>query len=553
MATTTTTTRTTTTTEPSARCGTVEGESPPFTLLELYDAYQLCKKHKASKQSHLRFEQHLEENLIDLRDALNNKTWDISTATTFVAMHPKPREIWASQFKDRVVHHLLIAPLEKIYEHDDFPHSFLDCVYSCRKQKGTHKAVQHTRCYVKQYAYVLQLDIKQFFTSIDKQLLCDILDEELAATTFSRKEHIVGLLKKIVLHHYSQDCIRQQDNVEHITPEKSLFNTEKQGRGLPIGNLTSQFLANVYLGRLDRFIYNELKQSAYIRYVDDLLIFGDDKVLLYSLITKIDAFLQSNLKQSLQHKKTELKRTSQGIDYLGYFIKSTHTLVRKRVVAVAKSKMHKQLQKVKANPCRTNQKQLQQSMNAYFGHFRMAHARKLELSLAKRCVPYLIYKRNLGRYTMVLQTKNKSFHSSTEQYAFFKEEYNDSIIAFQNGTFFRFYGEQAQIMSEKLTLKLLRSKRGKYHCGFPVDSTKKLDALEKSGFSYVLVTQTDHELPTGIRERIVSKVVKGKSFIVKDFLQEQLSDVLGWNLAEMTPIEVMTRLDKIIVLEKMKQ
>ena len=141
MATTTTTTRTTTTTEPYAPFGTIESVSSPFTLLQVYDAYMLCRKHKSSKQSHLRFETNLEENLVTLRDSLNNGSWELSKATTFVAMHPKPREIWASQFCDRIVHHLLISPLEKVYENPRFSYSLLPHVFSCRKGKGTHAAV----------------------------------------------------------------------------------------------------------------------------------------------------------------------------------------------------------------------------------------------------------------------------------------------------------------------------------------------------------------------------------------------------------------------------
>ena len=549
MATTTGTTRTTPT-ELYARGGTYEGVSPPFTLSELYCAYLQCKKHKSNSKSHLVFEQNLEENLIHLRDSLNDGSWNISQATVFVAMHPKPREIWASDFTDRIVHHLLITPLERIYENPHFSHHFLSQVYSCRKNKGTHKAVLDAKTQLQTYKYVLQLDIKHFFTSINKELLCEILTDELDEVDFHQKERIIGLLHTIIRHSYSSHCFVQKRNFEKIPREKSLFQTEKKGCGLPIGNLTSQFLANVYLNKLDKFIVQTLGCSSYIRYVDDLTLFANDESQLHFFHREIHSFLQTQLQQSLQEAKTTFGLCKNGIDYLGYFIKPTHTLVRKRVVNIAKEKIAKKRNILLQNPTRENQKDLLCTMNSYFGHFRLANAHRLEQRFSQKVFPYLLPKKQMGRITMTLQHK-QPFLSSIEQYRHFATTYKNHIILFQNGTFYRLYGVQAQIVSQLVGIKLMRSKNGKYHCGFPIDA-KKVSELEQLGFSCAFVTQTPQKLITGIQERVVSKVITAKPFIESDFQTERLQDVLTWDLTQMTPVEVLTRLERIIIMEKKK-
>jgi RNA-directed DNA polymerase len=274
-----------------------------FTINELYDAYIECKKGKKSINA-LKFELNLEENLFNILSELNNETYVISRAICFIVTKPKVREVWASDFRDRVVHHLITRKIELYYENEFFNNSFLSSSYANRKGKGTHRAVNELKIKILEKKYYLKLDIKSFFNSIDRNILYDILVSDFKDIQFDKKSKIFLLFKTIINHNYTLNYINQSPNLFYKIPfYKSLFSAEKNKKGLPIGNLTSQFLSNVYLNKLDYFIQKELDFKDYIRYVDDFIILSNDKEELQLVISKIEVFLKDILKLELAPNK----------------------------------------------------------------------------------------------------------------------------------------------------------------------------------------------------------------------------------------------------------
>jgi len=231
----------------------------------LYLAYRKAAKGKRGKPSAARFEYRLEDNLIQLQQELLTKTYRPGQYHSFYIHEPKRRLISAAPFRDRVVHHALcnlIAPL--------FERSFISDSYANREGKGTHRALDRAQQFARRYRYVLQCDIRQFFPSIDHAILRDILvrkidDPDVMWLVDLILESGVGVLSKEYKMAYF--------------PGDDLFAINRP-RGLPIGNLTSQFWANCYLNPFDHFVKRELHCQGYLRYVDDSLFFGDDKHIL---------------------------------------------------------------------------------------------------------------------------------------------------------------------------------------------------------------------------------------------------------------------------------
>ncbi len=309
---------------------------PLFSYENIYRQYLKCRRNKRGTINALRFEVNAEENLLDLKRQLDERSYYPSRSVCFMVTRPKSREIFAADFRDRIVHHILVDYLEKIWE----PRFIFDS-YACRKKKGIHAGVRRLQDFIRKVtrngsrrAYFMQLDIANFFMSIDKDILYSLIAEKVS------DEKILWLSKVLIHHDCTRDYLLKGDRgyLKKIAPHKSLFYTG-EGKGLPIGNLTSQFFANVYLNQLDQFIKHRLKCRYYLRYCDDFVMLAQEKDTLLKWRDAIEEFLSNRLKLRLNHKRQSLQPVSNGIDFLGYVVRRDYVLVRRRVVNNLKSKI----------------------------------------------------------------------------------------------------------------------------------------------------------------------------------------------------------------------
>jgi RNA-directed DNA polymerase len=290
------------------------------TYSDLLDAYQKCRLRKQPSPHQLYFESKLGENLNLLLHEIHTRTYCPSRTVCFIVTHPKPREVFAAHFRDRIIHHLVVGQLEPLWEKKLIYSSF-----ACRKRKGPDRARQYLCSQVRSISqggrkevFVLQMDIASFFATISRSLLLSLILQPF-------KNPSLIFLIKASYSHDARKHVWMQSSQEHrqlIPWEKSWFN-QSEDQGLPIGNLTSQFGANVYLNALDHFALRSMKADAYLRYMDDLTFLDRSAEKLYSMIQPLEKWLQKNRKQNFQPKKTFLKSMNEGIDYLGYHIKQS--------------------------------------------------------------------------------------------------------------------------------------------------------------------------------------------------------------------------------------
>lgn len=369
-----------------------------FSFSNIYRQYLNCRKSKRNTINALRFEIRAEENLLKLQEKLQKKSYYPSRSVCFVVKKPKLREIFAADFKDRVVHHVLVDYLEKIWEP-----KFIYDSYACRKNKGTHKGVKRLHSFIRKVtkngscrSYYMQLDIRGFFINIDKEILFNIIAKK------AKNKTILWLAKTIIFHNCTKGYIfkGKRGLLKKIPAHKSLFNQENK-RGLPIGNLTSQFFANVYLNEVDQFIKHNLKAKYYLRYCDDLVILHNDKRQLEIWKGLIDRFLQDRLKLTLHPNRQIIRPVSNGINFLGYIIRGDYILVRRRVVNNLKTKLKEYRQKL-VYPVRNQRfsngvyekdgykrlrfdykvlENMLTVLSSYLAHFKLANAYKLKQHL----------------------------------------------------------------------------------------------------------------------------------------------------------------------------
>lgn len=270
----------------------------------LHAAYLAAKRGKSRKAPVASFMRRREAELFALQNELLSKTYLPGVYHSFYIHDPKKRLISAAPFRDRVVHHALCNIIEPIYER-----KFVQESYANRIGKGTHKALDRAQMFARRYPYVLQCDVKQFFPSIDHAILYQILSCHLA------DENVLWLIERIL--HSGTGVLSEE--YEMVWFEGDDLFAVNRPRGLPIGNLTSQFWANVYLNELDQFVKRELKCIAYIRYVDDVLVFGEDKKKLHDWRGEIIKKL-SEMRLTLHDGKAQVFPVGTGIPFLGFRI-----------------------------------------------------------------------------------------------------------------------------------------------------------------------------------------------------------------------------------------
>ena len=447
---------------------------PLFSLENLYRQYLRCRRQKRNTHNALRFEANLEENLVRLREDLDNRTYHPSRSVCFVVKQPKFREIFAADFRDRVVHHVLVAVLERLWEP-----IFLHDSYACRTGKGTHRAVHRLQQFMRRVThngtkpgFALQLDIRGFFFHIDKEMLFQIIARRI------RDEAVLWLARTIIFHDCTEGAVYKTDRRlwRHIPPHKTLFGTENQ-RGLPIGNLSSQFFSNVYLNELDRFVKHHLKASQYLRYSDDFVLVHEDPAQLLAWRAQIEAFLAERLRVRLTDPFATPQPIRNGVDFLGYIVRPDYLLVRRRVVNRLKARLQAyEQQLVRPRSGHTvfrhdpeTLARLRATWASYRAHLTMANSHRLWERLVSRCGwmrHFFVLEEGLLVPIMKIPP---TFARLRDQYAFFAERWPESVMLFQVGSFYEWYDEQAARASQLLGLRLQPGERGfRTRCGVPV-------------------------------------------------------------------------------------
>jgi retron-type reverse transcriptase len=279
----------------------------------LYLAFKAARKGKRARPDIAEFEFDLESNLLDLQSELLAENYQPGPYHNFRINDPKPRLISAAPFRDRVVHHALCRVIEPLFDI-----RFIHDTYACRTGKGTHAAIDRAQKFSAQYPYVLKCDIEHFFPRMDHQVLYQQFTRVIADRQTLR-------LSKLILDSGAE--IHKDVEPAYFVGD-DLF-TATRPHGLPIGNLTSQFWANVYLNPLDHFIKRELKCPAYVRYVDDFLLFANNKSDLHEWRTAVIQFLSAQ-RLTLHESEAQVFPTQTGIPFLGWRIYPDHLRLKRR-------------------------------------------------------------------------------------------------------------------------------------------------------------------------------------------------------------------------------
>lgn len=312
--------------------------SRPQLLKDLYTAYYAARRKKRNKPYQLRFEQNLHHNINNLCDQLWHRTYTAKPSTCFVIEDPKKREIFAADFRDRIVHHLYYN-----YVHQLFERTFIHDSYSCIKHRGTHYGIERLERHIlkesqnyTQPCCVLKIDIRGYFMHISRQRLLTI-----AVDTIKKMSHhtiskyattrwcdvvdidfILWMTEKIVLLNPIEDChvVGRKSDWDNLPKGKSLFYSSANC-GLPIGNLTSQLFSNVYMNVFDQYVKRVLRCKHYGRYVDDAYLVSGNKEWLRNQIPLIREFLDRRLGLQLHEGKLVISDVRQGVLFLGAYLK----------------------------------------------------------------------------------------------------------------------------------------------------------------------------------------------------------------------------------------
>ncbi|MFA6392932.1 MAG: reverse transcriptase/maturase family protein [Candidatus Paceibacterota bacterium] len=319
-------------------------------------AWREFLKGKKQRKDVLVFEQNLMTNIIDLHNDLKNKTYKHSEYKAFKINDPKPRDIHKASVRDRLLHHAIYRVL-----YPYFDTKFIYDSYSCRLEKGAHRALDRFKYFGNKISknntktcYILKCDIRKFFANIDHQILKSILAK------YIEDEDIIWLLNQII------DSFQTNMDTNSAMAE---FVSIKE-KGLPLGNLTSQLLVNIYMNEFDQFVKRELKVKYYERYADDFVIFSEDKEYLEDILIKMEEFLGNKLKLQMHPDKVFIKTLSSGIDFLGWINFPKHRVLR----TATKKRMFRNL---KGND---NKKE---SVNSYLGMLSHGSGYKLEIKIKK--------------------------------------------------------------------------------------------------------------------------------------------------------------------------
>lgn len=347
-------------------CGTIG-------LDELFEAYYDCRKNKRKTFNALEFEADYENRLLELWRDINSHQYYPGRSITFIVTEPVKREVFAADFRDRVVHHLIINKINHLFEADFIPDS-----YSCREGKGAQYGIKCIGEYMylcsegyTKDCYILKMDIQSFFMSIDKPLLFERLKDFLNRHYFAAdKDLLLELIERVVCANPEENCFikGRRSDWNGLPPSKSLFSTGKT-KGLPIGNLTSQVFANFYLNFFDHFVKDVCGVEYYGRYVDDFVIIHPSKEYLLHLRQRLQDFIKKDLFLTLHPRKVYLQHYSKGVKFIGAVIKPGRQYIGNRTKGNLYKCIHKyNIEAAKSKKyVKENAEHFVSSVNSYLG------------------------------------------------------------------------------------------------------------------------------------------------------------------------------------------
>jgi RNA-directed DNA polymerase len=468
-----------------------------------------CRRRKRNNISCLQFEINAEQNLMDLTDELNQRRYHPRPSFCFITKNDKYREVFAADFRDRIVHHYLVNYLEKIWEP-----VFIYDSYACRKGKGTHSAVKRLQAFMRKVtanhtrrAWFAQLDIKAFFPSIDRRVLLSMVLSRL------EDNDLRWLAKTLILNDPTENPIFtcSKNNWKRVPPHKSLFSVAND-KGLPIGNLTSQFFANVYLNKLDQFIKHQLKAPYYIRFVDDFVLVHQNRTMLEQWKEQIESLLNHHLALELNPNRQIIRPVSNGVNFLGYVVKPKYILVRRKIAENCKHMVQKctnPMIKYHSNVIVLDFPydayfDLYRRLNSYLGIFSHASCHRFVHRLFSQfwvLGVLFTYCANQAKMNWILDFKPANLYT---QYRFFKNRF-PGLVVFQVGCYCEFFDKDAKMVLNKFNLHEVKPYKGFYcRCGF---NTNAFYGYINNNINVpvLLVTQTE-DLGGSVRKRSGSRL-----------------------------------------------
>lgn len=372
-------------------------------LEDFFNAYFECRKHKRNTYNALQFEVSYEENLIQLWQDVNNKTYVIGKSICFIIRRPKLREVFAANFRDRVVHHVIMQRLEPLFEKH-----FINDTYSCRKEKGVLYGVKRVYDMIKECSnnytrscWIAKLDMQGFFMTIHKPTLNKILQKLIHEEYFGDDKDILSYLVEIVINNcpHKNCIIKGNRKLWKLLPSnKSLF-TCGDDLGLPIGNLTSQTFANYYLTAFDQLMLRKFKY--YGRYVDDIIIVSDKQSIL-RFIPQIKDKL-GEIQVVLHPNKFYLQHYTKGVKFIGAVIKPGRIYAANTTVSNMLEAVHK------FNSFVDDIIHVRQSLNSYLGFLKhySTYAIKFKMCMALNQKWYNVFQIDDGltKFTLLQHLK----------------------------------------------------------------------------------------------------------------------------------------------------
>lgn len=302
---------------------------------DVYSAYYSCRKHKRNTQGAMAYELDYERNNYKLYTDLNNMTYEVGRSIAFCVTRPKLREVFAADFRDRVVHHLIMQRFMTIFEAH-----MIESSYNCRKGKGTLYGVRDIYGKIKaisenwtQETYALKFDIQGFFMSIDKKLLYGKVVDVVKTSATENKDWWLWLIRKVIMHRPQDNCEIRGDSTlwGKLPKHKTLFGKEDD-KGMAIGNLTSQVFANLFLSDFDRWVCSQLgKNEGYGRLTDDCVVISRNKTKLLRLLSDARKRL-TDIGLTLHPHKVYLQEVTKGLPFVGSVIKPSRIYTQHRTI-----------------------------------------------------------------------------------------------------------------------------------------------------------------------------------------------------------------------------
>lgn len=373
-------------------------------LEDLFRAYLDARRNKRNTYNQLQFEIDYETSLIKLAKEIENKEYKVGRSVCFIIYRPVQREIFAADFRDRVVHHLVFN-----YINDLFDRSFIDDCYSCRKGRGTSYGIERLEKQIRACSenytistYALKLDISGYFMSINRALLYKKIENRILSRKNrgdKLKDRKLYLLKEIIFNEPTDGCIikGEKSDWDGLPHDKSLFHSP-EGYGLPIGNLTSQLFSNIYLNEFDHYVKRELKTKYYGRYVDDFFLLDRDKKVLLEKLRIITNYLRQQYELTVHPNKIYLQNIAKGVPFLGAFIKPyTKLIVNRTKKDINKFFYQTEHSLAKDNSGRKYLNKIEDSIASYAGYMDNFDSYRLFSTIKLKCINTFSYmqKQNL--------------------------------------------------------------------------------------------------------------------------------------------------------------